>query len=470
MFSGMIIILLVWAVSAVAFTGVGLAVQRVLRFPVLRIDGLLDAFWVGWGTVLCGLQLWHLLAPVNAAAFWVFAGLGALGFAGNVRTGLRESRSDGSVKWAAPCVLVLAVWLANRALGPLTDYDAGLYHLSAVRWIGTFPIVPGLGNLHGRLAFSNGHFLQVAMMGACTPAVAAHGLCNGLVLLALVARMTLGVVRTVLPGTGAGSDDVMSAVLVPGAAGLAFVHGSSLSADLTIFAVGVVVSLWVCRMVFRVSGPGEDASALFRITLLSAVGVTLKLSFAVWGLCCVLVAGAWLVRESGIRRALQHGVPAVAAALLVLVPFAARGVIMTGYPVYPSTFGAFDVEWRKPECVTVDMMNVIKAWARNPGVRPGRVLGNREWVGPWLRRTARRRDVVLPLAVAAAGLLAALVRARALRKELLPALALVLPPALFLVYWAFTAPDPRFAGAAFWCLAAGVVAAASNPLFTLGTT
>ncbi len=36
--------------------------------------------------------------------------------------------------------------------------DTGLYHAQAIRWIETFPAVPGLGNLHSRLAFNSNWF------------------------------------------------------------------------------------------------------------------------------------------------------------------------------------------------------------------------------------------------------------------------------------------------------------------------
>ena len=40
----------------------------------------------------------------------------------------------------------------------------GLYHFNAIRWINSFPIVPGLGNLHGRLAFNQSFFTYVAVL------------------------------------------------------------------------------------------------------------------------------------------------------------------------------------------------------------------------------------------------------------------------------------------------------------------
>ena len=45
-----------------------------------------------------------------------------------------------------------------------TNYDSGLYHFSSIRWINEYAIVPGLGNLHGRLAFNQSFFTYVAAL------------------------------------------------------------------------------------------------------------------------------------------------------------------------------------------------------------------------------------------------------------------------------------------------------------------
>jgi hypothetical protein len=44
------------------------------------------------------------------------------------------------------------------------NYDSGLYHLQSIRWDNTYPIVPGLGNLHERLAFNQSFFEFVAAL------------------------------------------------------------------------------------------------------------------------------------------------------------------------------------------------------------------------------------------------------------------------------------------------------------------
>lgn len=58
-------------------------------------------------------------------------------------------------------VLVLFLIFFISALALPYNYDTGLYHLQAIQWAENEPVVFGLGNLHGRLAF-NSHFFLLA--------------------------------------------------------------------------------------------------------------------------------------------------------------------------------------------------------------------------------------------------------------------------------------------------------------------
>jgi hypothetical protein len=141
-------------------------------------------------------------------------------------------------------------------------------------------------------------------------------------------------------------------------------------------------------------------------------------------------------------------------------PWLARGIITSGYPAYPATIGAFDVDWRVPRERAVNEANWIRSWARRPGVHWSEVLGNYRWLRPWLAETMTLKfDVLFPLALAAVGGLG--IAGAAYGRRGGPGLGrrsflFLLPHAASLVYWFVTAPDKRFAGATFWALGAGV--------------
>ena len=62
-------------------------------------------------------------------------------------------------------VLILALFLifAYGTSTGIIHYDTGLYHAQSIRWIEEYGVVPGLGNLHSRLAYNSAAFCLSAL-------------------------------------------------------------------------------------------------------------------------------------------------------------------------------------------------------------------------------------------------------------------------------------------------------------------
>jgi len=143
------------------FTGIGLGLRRLFGLRKLDTDACLLAFWHGFGVVLLFLLLWNFLLPVNVGAQLVvlLAGLVA------VAPALRKLASRGRpVVSTRAVVLVTGLWIAHLSTGSFTSWDGGLYHLQAVQWASRYPVVSGIANLHGPLAFNNSSFLYAALL------------------------------------------------------------------------------------------------------------------------------------------------------------------------------------------------------------------------------------------------------------------------------------------------------------------
>ena len=82
--------------------------------------------------------------------------------------------------------------LALHVLFVSPNYDHGLYHMQTVRWIHDFAIVPGLGNLHHRLAFNNASFLYAALLDSGPLAGRGYYLANTLPAFALILQCAAG--------------------------------------------------------------------------------------------------------------------------------------------------------------------------------------------------------------------------------------------------------------------------------------
>ncbi|MCW8140390.1 MAG: hypothetical protein KIT58_15940, partial [Planctomycetota bacterium] len=187
-----LMVLVSWLVLGALLVGVARLVRRAFHW---RSTDILGDVWVGYGATLAALQLWHLVAPIGPGAFVVFS---IAGGAGLLLTGARPGRLRARLRGGAFALsFLLALVLALRALSVAAIYDTGLYHLSSVRWLMEAPIVPGLGNLHGRLAFNNSSFLWNALVKAGPWDALAIHVGQGTLLLPLIVRSGFGAARLI---------------------------------------------------------------------------------------------------------------------------------------------------------------------------------------------------------------------------------------------------------------------------------
>src|SRR6516225_6163816 len=138
-------------------------------------------FWVGLALLVTALQIFNLYWGINLFVvrptcvlglfcFWLF------------RKRLNVSFWHRLKPWyILPAGLVI-LWVADRALGEPGVYDSGLYHFSSVRWANEQPLPPGLGNLHGRLAFNQSYFLFVSFLNLLPKRDDGHNFTNSLLL------------------------------------------------------------------------------------------------------------------------------------------------------------------------------------------------------------------------------------------------------------------------------------------------
>jgi len=123
---------------------------------------------------------------------------------------------------------------------------------------------------------------------------------------------------------------------------------------------------------------------------------------------------------------------------------------------WPHAIGHVSVEWAVPIDKVVDDANWVYSWARQPGTHWSDVLGSWKWFRPWTSLISREiMRIIYPLVLTVVFCIMTVMlgfifkkkaRSRCLDWAILP------PVVIGLVYWFFTAPNPRFAHALFWCL------------------
>lgn len=420
------------------------------------------AIWAGFCLLMAGLLLWHFFLPVNRIALWVFMASAVISLALERRwfAVLFSKRVSAGLSLA---IAAFSIWTANHALGPggMDDFN---YEFQAVRWFHDYRIVPGLGNLLGRIGFNNSHHLFAAMLSSGPWSGSVNHVFNGLfvaltltLLLANVCDLACRRIR---------AQALVGALLLSPCVGLVLfgIFGSMISTlKADVFVCAATATLAVLFIEFtRTSGEDPRYLALATtILLLSAVLFSVKISAAVFtGMLALAV-----VIRLGTTVGWRHRVTAVATlmAALIFCSVLARGIILTGYPLYPSTLLRAKVDWRVPITQAEAERAYIISWAQlRPTYDPSAVRGW-TWISAWAKSTvlSDKFDIVLPAILTLSCLLLLLFRSRRAPAVWVPGwgwATIAAASSLSLVVWFFQAPAGRFAFIHFWIIFAVVFA------------
>jgi hypothetical protein len=488
---GMIVVWLGWLIFAGMAFGLGCLVLRILANPSARWR-FSTAFWCGFALLVFILQISNLFSGIGPRSS---ASLITIGFCS-----LIIHRSRFVLVRAFPLrqvilLIVALVWLSNRALqAPLLD-DSGIYHFSSIRWANQMPLPPGLGNLHGRLAFNQSYFLYVAFLNNFPVPGFGHNLANSF----LLAAGILTVLETSAANqTGKIFEDLLrlSVPIILFFAATCYRSNppfiASPSPDAAVFVVEIVLIAFLIDFLSCLGNPDIDLSTVFvAIVCIISVSICLKLSslaFAGSILVFVIALSARSEILSGaadMARLRQTRSDATIKAPpqiwptkkpILLYGFAAmfgmiwltRGIIASGYLLYPLPDTGLPLDWKIPEHLVRDELNGIHGWARLPLFHSYQSIGPWDWIPQWSIRMANRPDVVAPIGLICICLLFRAFFARPKLRQTSGGsstehLKILLGVGLVSVaFWFWNAPDPRFLGAALWLVVLAIVGLALN--------
>lgn len=462
------VILLAWTILALVSTGIGLAIGRGCGNRSFDTRRMVLAHWVGFAVIIAFLQVWHLILPVRwpAAALIFAAGVvGCLGSRRRLRHWWRIALAKGNRGFLAAW-LVLGLWMANQAMGPGTLFDSGTYHVQSVRWIRAYAIVPGLGNLHSHLGFNSASHLWAAALNAGPWADRGYHIANSSLLFVLLGQVLLGVRQFVSQTHEGGSrlGATFDAVLLPLVIALMFfAEHRSYSTDYPVAIIVLVSASELYRLLTDHDlEKGEISYRMMVVGWLLILAVCLKSSALVFSLVAGGVAIAtWWVRarpDRSERRRILFGLAVGAAGLLAV--WLARGVILTGYPAYPSGFGAVPVAWKVP----TELQEADASWIANhlqyvSADQSGR--GWHEWPLPWIQLLLPTSEgwirLLAPFLIAvagAAGVLWTRLRSWVARAPPQQGWVVLIPAVGSILFVFMVAPSARFSFPFFWIVAA----------------
>ena len=141
------------------------------------MGGVFQLPWLGYGLLIALLQITHLVFPIGR---WFSAGFLIITSVIIAVIHLSRARRRGRAlrrvlrNWPRLLPLVVVSFLIfipvfNACTKPACHYDLGLYYLQEIRWMETFPIVHGLGNLILNLGFNQSAFLVTSFLDSLLP-------------------------------------------------------------------------------------------------------------------------------------------------------------------------------------------------------------------------------------------------------------------------------------------------------------
>lgn len=446
-------ILLTWVLCSLLLAGIGALLLRRLRVEC----SLFDVFWAGLCITIASLEVYHFFRPIDVIIAGVFCLVGLCGIILNRDLLLAGSRQVARFGFwpTASCIVTLLV-IAARCAGPAVHYDTGFYGVMAVRWFVTYPLVPGLTNLFGQLGLNSNVFLCVAALSQGPWRDLGFHLFVGLLLCAIVLSIAESFFRVFLSRNESPLDYFVLLFAVPGIVWVlnGEIVGTNTDLPTTVVSIAGMIALFDGLQKKQKSEGAEERveSRLLVAMMLFTLAITFKISslaFAGLGWGAALLQ-LFLLKCPVVRKK-QLIVAATSLSSVLVIPWLIRGVILSGYPLFPSSALAVPVDWRVPRAAADMLTHIDRSWARIPHAGFEETTGIR-WFGRWFAGAIKNRvDFIAPALSSLVGFLF-LLRRRIFTD--LFWLKLLLPAFGGLVFWFSLAPAFRFGEPAIWTTAA----------------
>ncbi len=350
-------------------------------------------------------------------------------------------------RWHVP-VLALAfllfVFVLDLTSRAAANPDTAIYHAQTIHWIELYKAVPGLANLHSRLAYNSNWLMANALFSYAWLGGQSFHVLPGLFVLLTLFYFISGLWQA---ADGDWKISVWGKIaLIP----LFFiVLPSEVSSPGTDLPAVLITWLILSELLALAERPeGAYGPGLFVLSGLAIFAVSLKLS-----VMPLLIIPAWLLYELLRRKQYRASLILLLSGMAIMAPWLARNVVLSGYLIYPlPQVDLFNVDWKFPAFEAGGEVVAIQNWARHSwsdALQHSVSLPPQEWIPLWFKKETLNRRVLIVIVgagIVLESLALCLPAARRLlsrwaKRDYLP---VYLASFLGCLYWFLTAPDFRF--------------------------
>ncbi len=341
---------------------------------------------------------------------------------------------------AAPFILI-AFWVCS---GQPTNYDTGLYHLQSIKWIEEYGVVPGLANLHSRFGFNPNVFTLYALTSFKSIFGQEIFVVNFILFSASIIYFLIEMLKA-LKQNGASNIFIFNGILF-----VIVLGGYTILSSPTPDFVSLILNIFIFSYMLRLSEKDAENGIRKFIPILILCTYTLTVKLANLPLT-ILVVFILLKHLSNIRK----WVSVLPWLGLIILPWLARNVIISGWLVYPfPALDLFSFDWKIPVKDVIHMKEEITGWSRVPGdgAMAAAKLGIQNWFPlVWIQLTKMEARILIAAFIFPVIYFVGLIIKKI--KYNFYVTAIISASFLGVFYWLLLAPDFRF-GQAFITMAA----------------
>jgi hypothetical protein len=339
------------------------------------------------------------------------------------------SRNKIEIIFNFTLLIVLSIGLSAE----IKFNDSGFYHIQSIKWIREFPVIPGLGNIHGRFAF-NSHFFTISSLFSFNYSIGN----NSVLIYPLNAAAIVAFTNYLI--TKAHSNFDRKEFL-----------------RFALYVSIVIIFLTLYPLWINTPSPDIISSVLVVLSLVYFLESTFETTEKRIGVLSIFIFSAVVIKLSSLFLALlflpllwkidriallKNGVRIALIGSFFLLPFLVRNYFLSGYLVYPiSAIDIFNVDWKILKPLVDAEKNWIEHWAKLPAFSPDQIkmLNTWEWVPDWWNS----RSIFFKILIGG-NLLIPFSAFICLHKKKYNEFVLLVIIALNLIYWFVSAPDQRF--------------------------
>ena len=285
------------------------------------------------------------------------------------------------VKKANPWLKLLFFFSFLLALiysaSPSQNHDDGMYYMQTIKWIENYAVVPGLGNIHGKLAFNSNWHVLSALFGFSYLGIPALNDLNGLLHIMVVTYAFTGL-QSLMNGKYELATILKVLMFIP-----TFIFLKYFTAPTPDLAA--IYLIWIA-IIFLVKKIEEKSLDVFNIRSLMIIIFCTYICTIKLSALPICILALYIFFKEVKKKHYMHIAIIIIAVVDLLAPWLIRNVIQTGYILYPfEHIDLFNFDWEIPKQIVIWEADWIESWARIPVVDADIVnkMSLSEWFTIW---------------------------------------------------------------------------------------